>query len=85
MHLLQDTHSFASKTSSMDIVKNRFTELIHQGSHKITGSNDQPSSFGSEEKTILLNEFEKQGWALPKRNITRSTYRQRKFIYDTFM
>ena len=60
MHLLQGTHSFASKTTSMDIVKNHFAQLLHQGSHKITGSINQPSSSGSAERTILLNEFEKQ-------------------------
>ena len=66
MYLLQGTHSFASKTTSMDIVKNDFAELVHQGSHKITGSIDQPTSSGSAERTILLNKFEKHGWALPK-------------------
>ena len=35
MHLL---HSLtASKTTNMDMVKNHFAELAHQGSHKITG------------------------------------------------
>ena len=89
MHLLQDTHSFASKTTSMDIVKNHFDELVHQSSHKITASINQPSHSGSAKRTILnklneLNEFEKQGWALPKKNVTRFTYWQRKFIYDIF-
>ena len=85
MHLLKDTHSLANKTTSMDIVKNHFAELVHQGFHKITGSINQPSSSGSAERTILLNEFEKQGWALPKWNVIRYTYRQRNFIYDKFM
>ena len=85
IHLLQDTHSFASKTTSMDIVRNHFVELVHQSSHKIIGSINQPSSCGSAERTILSNKFEKQGWALPKQNATRFTYQQRKFIYDTFM
>ena len=60
MHLLQDTDTFASKTTSMDIVKNHFAELVHQGFHKITGSINQPSSYDSAERTVLLNEFEKQ-------------------------
>ena len=78
MHLLQDTHSFASKTTDMDI-------KVHQVSHKINGLINQPSSSGSAERTIILNEFEKQGWVLPKQNVTRFTYWQRKFIYNTFM
>ena len=57
-------------------VKNHFAELVHEGSHEVTGS---------AERTILLKQFEKQGWALPKWNVTRFTYRQRKFIYNTFM
>ena len=69
----------------MDIVKNHFAELVHQVSHKITGSINQPSSSASAKRTIILNAFEKQGWALPKRNVTRFTYRQRKFIYNTFI
>ena len=69
----------------MNIAKNHFAELVHQGTHKITGSINQPSSSGSAERTILLNILEKQGWALPKWNVTRFTYQQRKFIYDTFM
>ena len=53
MYLLQNNHSFASKTTSMDIVKNHFSELVHQGSHKITDSINEPSSSGSVERTIL--------------------------------
>ena len=53
MHLLQDTDTFASKTTSMDIVKNHFAELVHQGSHKITGSIKQPSSSSSKERTVF--------------------------------
>ena len=41
--------------------------FLYQGSHKIIGAMNQPSSSGSAERTILLNQFEKQGWALPKR------------------
>ena len=69
----------------MNIVKNNFAELVDQGSHKTTGSIDQRSNSGLAERTIILNEFEKQGWTLPKRNVARFTYWQRKFIYDTFM
>ena len=71
--------------TSMGIVKNHFAELVHQGSHKITGSINWPNSSGSAGRTTLLNEFDKQEWALPKRNVTRFTYQQRKFIYNTFM
>ena len=60
MRLLQDTHSFASKTTNMDLVQNHFAELVHQGSHRISGSFDQPSSSCSAEITTLLNKFEKR-------------------------
>lgn len=69
----------------MDTVKGRFAEMVHHSSHKVTGSISQRSSTKSAETAVLLNEFKNPGWALAKRNTTRFTYWQRKFVLHAFM
>ena len=87
-HIKVGNHRFSSEITSMDSVK-AYTDLVQTSSHSKTFSAGKTPTVSSSDHQVynstLIPHFNKNGWAIPKRQNAFFTLEQRNFLYKEFM
>ena len=81
-HIKAGNHRFSSEITSMDSVKT-YTDLVQTSSHSKTFSAGKTPAISSNDPQVynstLIPHFNKNGWAIPKRQNAFFTLEQRNF------
>ena len=88
-HVANEEHKSAEAASGMDRVRHAHSELILASSnlHQSVSTGDA-NTLAAEyvlSRCKLLSCFSEMGWAIPRRKVAQSGFKQKRFVYDQFV
>ncbi|GBO29643.1 hypothetical protein AVEN_70707-1 [Araneus ventricosus] len=81
-HLTAGNHNFTKISSTLDKVRFNYTEKFTAFTGRSPIAANEPKTFAY---NITIPNVFRRGWALPKRKITRFSYKQELYIYNIIM
>ena len=84
-HIHSRNHEFSSNKTSIDYVKSYFADFLQTSSHQSVSVTNDVTVIKNTSDCMLMEGFQKPGWAIPKRQVVRFSFDQRMYLYSEFM